>query len=293
MNELLLHIPHSSKVIPDEYLADYFDGEELNETLLKLTDTFTEDLFSVDGVSKIIFPYSRAFCGIERFLNNEPMKDKFRQGYYYSNGINLKPFRHNESKVVVLENFYNPHHTLITGAHKLIQFELQNEENGFVAKKTIREKYESRRRADWAEFNVQWMLYVVWLKCLTNTDFSMLLATKIPADAIIIENSTRQKGANISFGGAVNKEFEDSRDVIEKFVVWSNPYANKKELERQAMIERTKINTIGILSGVNCMGKILKVCQIALITNSEPQIDYALLRSKKIYLIGELLAFRE
>ena len=110
MNEILLHIPHSSKVIPDEYSADYFDAGELNETLLKLTDTFTNDLFSVDGVPKIIFPYSRAFCDVERFIEHEPMEEKFGQGFYYSNGINLKPFRSNRSKAIVLEKIYIPHH---------------------------------------------------------------------------------------------------------------------------------------------------------------------------------------
>ena len=39
------------------------------------------------------------------------------------------------------------------------------------------------------------------------------------------------------------------------------------------------------------MGKILKMCQIALRNNVIPPIDYDLLREKKIYLFGELLTF--
>jgi predicted NAD-dependent protein-ADP-ribosyltransferase YbiA (DUF1768 family) len=178
-----------------------------------------------------------------------------------------------------------------TDEHKSIQIELQNEMNGYAAKKTIRNKYKHKKRADWEEYNVQWMLYVVWRKCLTNTDFSKLLATEIPADAVIIENSTRQTGANASFWGVKNTELEESRDIIEKLVKFNNPYASTKELERQVMIERNKINTIGVFRGVNCMGKILKLCQMALINQSEPNIDYDLLRAKKIYLLGELLTF--
>ena len=43
--------------------------------------------------------------------------------------------------------------------------------------------------------------------------------------------------------------------------------------------------------GINCMGKILKMCQLALLDGTEPPIDYDLLRSKQIYLLGKLLTF--
>jgi N-formylglutamate amidohydrolase len=113
MNNIILHIPHSSKVIPFEYLGDYFDVVELNETLLKLTDTFTDELFSIDGVPKIIFPYSRVFCDVERFLQNEPMETKYGQGFFYTNSINLKPFRNDINKDVIRDKYYYPHHSLI------------------------------------------------------------------------------------------------------------------------------------------------------------------------------------
>jgi N-formylglutamate amidohydrolase len=95
MNEILLNIPHSSKYIPTEYINDYFDTVELNETVLKLTDIYTDDLFDVPDVEKVIFQYSRIFCDVERFLGNEdeePMV-KYGQGVFYTNGINGKAFR--------------------------------------------------------------------------------------------------------------------------------------------------------------------------------------------------------
>ena len=41
----------------------------------------------------------------------------------------------------------------------------------------------------------------------------------------------------------------------------------------------------------NVMGKILMACRDALRSGSEPQIDYALLREKRINLLGHLLTF--
>ena len=71
----------------------------------------------------------------------------------------------------------------------------------------------------------------------------------------------------------------------------SNPYASSKELANKKNEERNKIKYIGSYVGVNCMGKILKMCQLALINGTEPNIDYDLLRSKQIYLFGKLLTF--
>ena len=39
------------------------------------------------------------------------------------------------------------------------------------------------------------------------------------------------------------------------------------------------------------MGKILKLCQLTLVEGKELDIDYDLLTSKNIYLLGELLTF--
>jgi N-formylglutamate amidohydrolase len=108
MNDIILHIPHSSKVIPQEYMGDYFDIIEKDETLLKLTDTFVDELFDLNNTPHIKFGYSRIFCDVERFVESEPM-EKCGQGFYYTNGINLKPFRNDYNKIKVLNEFYLPH----------------------------------------------------------------------------------------------------------------------------------------------------------------------------------------
>jgi predicted NAD-dependent protein-ADP-ribosyltransferase YbiA (DUF1768 family)/transcriptional regulator with XRE-family HTH domain len=173
-----------------------------------------------------------------------------------------------------------------TAEHQQIQIELQKEKNGYDAKKKIRRKYENKKREDWEEYNVQWMFYVVWQKCLKNQSFNELLKTKIPADAIIVENSTNQKGDTASFWGAKNTELEASRNIIVDFEQYNDPTVGE-----QLINEYNKINCIGSFTGVNCMGKILKLCQISLINNDTPPINYDLLKAKNIHLFGKLLTF--
>lgn len=179
-----------------------------------------------------------------------------------------------------------------TDEHKSIQKELQNETNGYSAKKAIRRKYEDKKRLDWEEYNVEWMKYVVWNKAKGNADFKELLL-KIPSDAIILENSSFQNKASVTstFWGAKNEELKECVKTIEKYIDCSNPYASSKELDNKKNEERNKIKYIGSYVGVNCMGKILKMCQLALLNGTEPNIDYDLLRSKQIYLLGKLLTF--
>ena len=176
-----------------------------------------------------------------------------------------------------------------TEQHISIQKELQKESVGYNAKKVIRRLHENEKRVDWQSFNVHWMLYVVWQKCKNNA-FAKLLKS-IPKNTMLIENSTHQNGETALFWGMSNQELEDSRAIVESEVEIKNPYAASKTVERQKMEERNKINDIGVWSGVNCMGKILTVCKWCLDNNTEPPIDYDLLRSKNIHLFGKKLVF--
>ena len=62
-----------------------------------------------------------------------------------------------------------------TDAHIAIQRQLVVCNNGYAAKKTIRKPHDNEKRADWETFNVEWMVYVVWQKCLGNGAFRNLL----------------------------------------------------------------------------------------------------------------------
>lgn len=107
----ILHIPHSSKIIPEKYKKYFIDENEVNETILKLTDTFTDDLFDDNLSNKIIFPYSRVFCDIERFVGKDEIMNEYGQGVIYNNGINGKIFKDQPKEVdtEILNNFYFPH----------------------------------------------------------------------------------------------------------------------------------------------------------------------------------------
>ncbi len=179
--------------------------------------------------------------------------------------------------------------------HQDIQKELIAEPNGYSTKKVIRRKYENIGRKDWEQFNVQWMLYVVWQKVRQNKAFSALLK-RIPNNYTIIENSTHQKAKKgekdtSKFWGAKNKELEDKRDIAEYYEMVKNYDKKKANIAVLKMQARNNISNFGIWKGVNCMGKILTICKNCFEKGTEPPIDYELLRSKNIYLLGQLLTF--
>ena len=61
-SNLVLHIPHSSKEIPDDVKEQFIlSDKDLNHELLLMTDAYTDDLFVQDDpeIKSIIFPVSR------------------------------------------------------------------------------------------------------------------------------------------------------------------------------------------------------------------------------------------
>ena len=185
-----------------------------------------------------------------------------------------------------------------TEEHKRIQNQLLYEKNGYTAKKKVKNANKALIRADWDSFRTEWMLYVIWAKC-QNRDFAEKLKL-LPPNAIIIENSTTIHEGTSSSWGCKNVELEEARDKVKRYTTLQymkkvrEGKIKKNSLELDALIqsERNKIQYIGTYSdGKNYMGKILKRCQLALLNNTEPRINYDLLRTKQIYLFGELLSF--
>ena len=93
---IVVHIPHSSTVIPDIFREDLKLNEEaLRNELLCMTDWYTEELFSCEGCETVVHRYSRIVCDPERFL--DPEKECMWQqgmGMYYtraSDGQRIKP----------------------------------------------------------------------------------------------------------------------------------------------------------------------------------------------------------
>ena len=182
--------------------------------------------------------------------------------------------------------------SLNTPMHAEIQQELQEQKNGFVSKRFIKSKYKEYIREDWETIRLQWMLYVVWHKCIGNEAFRDLLLS-LPADAVIIENSNkRRRMENVNndlVWGAKNKELRELEDSL-WFRERHAPFLKPEYLE-ELEEDKARIYYVGRFEGQNNMGKVLKLCQIALLNKVAPPIDYDLLREKQIYLFGELLTF--
>lgn len=174
-------------------------------------------------------------------------------------------------------------------AHLELQEALIVNDNGFMAKKSIAKPHRYIKRADWLEFNVQWMLYVVWSKVAENASFRHLLMA-LPSDAVIIEDSTFQTGNTADFWGTKNKiQRQLTREYKHKLNVKGlSKVAVKTACDCMRLEEWRKQ---GIFEGRNVMGKILMACKEALMNGTVPQIDIELLRTKRINICGKVLDF--
>lgn len=181
-----------------------------------------------------------------------------------------------------------------TAEHNEIQKALFEEKSGYSAKKNVRRKNENKKRADWNEFNVEWMKWVILQKVQGSAEFRDLLL-KIPSNAIIVENSTfQQKKENdtSAFWGARNEELKTATKTVENYIDFTHPYEKKAITDRLKMKARNELQYIGKYVGVNCMGGILKMAQLYLLNGTPMPIDYDLLNSKYIHLFGHLLQFK-
>ena len=178
--------------------------------------------------------------------------------------------------------------------HLLVQEDMQRQTSGFAAKRFIKKRNSNLIRQDFADFRIQWMLYVVWQKCKGNADFANLLL-KLPHDAIIIEDTTKQHGDTREVWGCTNTELAIRRAELKKKVTRQaksgNPKISKAALKRIVNSETCKVNGIGTFVGQNNLGKILMICRDCLIQGVEPPIDNALLNRSNIYILGRLLSF--
>lgn len=195
--------------------------------------------------------------------------------------------------------FHNSECAYIAGAfseegntkHAELQVQLRDCPNGYLAKKAIRRPQESHKRADWEEFNIQWMLYVVWQKVLGNSGFRELLLS-LPEEAVIIEDSTFQAGRTATIWGTRNAHLRLTLNQMRKDLKGESitKAAMKRQMDGYRLGEGSRK---GCFEGKNLMGKILMLCSRALRQGVEPPIDYALLRRSRICLLGKVLDFSQ
>lgn len=116
MKNLILHIPHSSTIIPfkDGYCIS---DEALNQEILKLTDWYTDDLFENEMDISIKAPFSRIFCDTERFSDDsQEIMAQFGMGVLYEKTDTGELLRKvtTELRKSILDNYYWKHHNEFT-----------------------------------------------------------------------------------------------------------------------------------------------------------------------------------
>ena len=126
MNNIIFHIPHASRKVPDEQRPFIvLDDERLSAELLAMTDAYTDKLFSAHskaGDSIVQFPISRLVVDPERFLDDDgEIMSKVGMGVVYwktSKGELLRNPPSMEQKRRLLQDYYFPHHERLTAATK-------------------------------------------------------------------------------------------------------------------------------------------------------------------------------
>lgn len=127
MNKLILHIPHSSTNIP--FKDGFIIGDELiNSEILKLTDWYTDDLFDSENSIKVVADFSRIFCDVERFENDEQeIMAQFGMGAIYTKTDAGKIMRviSDDLRNRILQDYYRKH-------HKILFYSVENQLNEFA-----------------------------------------------------------------------------------------------------------------------------------------------------------------
>lgn len=223
----------------------------------------------------------------------------FRKKEDVKNGINIKfgnmvngfPF------TVAGVRFSNSEMAYIAGAFAdddtesvSIQNMVASTTNGLKGKRIFRNRpYSEHIREDFYTYNVQWMMYVVWQKCIQSSEFAELLM-QIPVDAVVVENSSFHRGETSTFWGAKNQELKVAGKIAEA-AVRKESFRFKKDYKHAQMMARMDLSNVGHFVGKNVMGKIIKMCSLCLIYEQELKIDYELLRSKKLFWMGKPMDF--
>ena len=120
MKKLILHVPHAASNLPNQEGFIHND-EKFQQEITKLTDWYTDDLFHSETDEMIVAPFSRIFCDVERFENDdEEVMSKVGMGVLYERFDNDELLRTvtPELREDVIQNYYRPHHNALTLAVK-------------------------------------------------------------------------------------------------------------------------------------------------------------------------------
>lgn len=121
-NHFVVHIPHSSLVIPEDYSGSFCVPEKVvKREQRRMTDAWCHELYHDTGLTDtyIINPVSRILCDVERFRDDKDEgNSKIGQGLMYTRGAFGRKIRDydEELRSRILKDFYDPHHAALTAA---------------------------------------------------------------------------------------------------------------------------------------------------------------------------------
>lgn len=176
-----------------------------------------------------------------------------------------------------------------TPEHKDLQEKCNKARSGYEAKRMIRLKNKEQERTDWREFKIDWMLFCVWQKIQQNQVFKDLLLA-IPEGTTIIEDNSFKAGDVDKYWGCFNPDRREFGKLARKYAKSFNLKSKKATKDAENALLWDFCN-YGVFEGTNEMGRILTYLKDCLHNGTEPEIDYKLLQSKNIYLLGEILDF--
>ncbi len=108
---MILHIPHSSTKLPDNFII--YKDVPLEKEFQRMTDWCTDKLFDYDKAKKLVFPYSRLYCDVERFRDDskEVMAQKGMGVCYTTSSFGTKLREvSEEEKEFIKSTHYDAHH---------------------------------------------------------------------------------------------------------------------------------------------------------------------------------------
>ena len=116
---MLLHIPHSSTIIPEAVRGQFVvDATGMSQEILAMTDWYTDELFALEGAAAVIYPQSRLVTDPERFPDDadEPMSGR-GMGIVYTKTSQGKPLRRlitAKERATCIRDYYEPHHARLS-----------------------------------------------------------------------------------------------------------------------------------------------------------------------------------
>lgn len=111
--KVILHIPHASTNIPEEFRKDYTDLAHAQECADTLADHGTRELADIVTqnitATHIHFPYSRVFCDVERFDSDQEEMNSVGMGVVYTHSHTGNEIRKVDDPTEI-KRYYQKHH---------------------------------------------------------------------------------------------------------------------------------------------------------------------------------------